>query len=275
MKSSVIIKWLGVAGVELKINDQVLLIDPYFTRFPFRKMWAGKVEPDHEVIVEKVKHCNHVLITHAHWDHIMDVPDVVRNTGAPAYGSANSCQLLEILGVSERKIREIHYGDLLRLKDFRVEVLKARHWESPPFLPGPLASNLKPPLRAKDYRMDNFLSFLIRAGDIYILTDTGAYPEDAVPADVLFVLAGMSREFYSSLLYIVQPKLIIAYHWDDLFRPLSKPIKPFLRHPRLKIPPIERIDLEKFGRLIGEIAPKTKVIIPEIFKPYDLGMFIK
>ncbi len=48
--------------------------------------------------------CDFVLVTHAHWDHLMDVPDVVLNTGATALGSANTCQLLALLGVAPEPI---------------------------------------------------------------------------------------------------------------------------------------------------------------------------
>ncbi|MCL5772181.1 MAG: hypothetical protein M1479_07900 [Actinobacteria bacterium] len=43
---SIYFKWFGVAGIELKINNCILLVDPYFTRVPFYKMWVGKVIPD-------------------------------------------------------------------------------------------------------------------------------------------------------------------------------------------------------------------------------------
>ncbi|MHB8280669.1 MAG: hypothetical protein ACYDIA_23950 [Candidatus Humimicrobiaceae bacterium] len=35
MDQSIFLKWLGVAGIELKVNEHVLIIDPYFTRIPF------------------------------------------------------------------------------------------------------------------------------------------------------------------------------------------------------------------------------------------------
>ena len=34
-------RWLGVAGIELRVNKQILVIDPFVTRPPFRRMWFG------------------------------------------------------------------------------------------------------------------------------------------------------------------------------------------------------------------------------------------
>ena len=74
---SIFFRWFGVAGIELKTNNCVLIIDPYFTRVPFYKMWVGKVIPDSKLIDQKIKYCDFVLVTHSHIDHLMDVPDIV------------------------------------------------------------------------------------------------------------------------------------------------------------------------------------------------------
>jgi L-ascorbate metabolism protein UlaG (beta-lactamase superfamily) len=46
MYQSIFLKWLGLAGIELKVNEHVLIIDPYFTRISFFKIWFGKLKPD-------------------------------------------------------------------------------------------------------------------------------------------------------------------------------------------------------------------------------------
>ena len=93
MDTSIRFRWLGTGGIELVVNDQVLLIDPYFTRFPLRKLVLGRVRPNRALIGDTIKHSDYVLLSHAHFDHLMDVPDMVRNTGAVAIGSPNSCRL--------------------------------------------------------------------------------------------------------------------------------------------------------------------------------------
>ena len=91
-------RWLATAGIELRVHGRIVLIDPFFSRFPLWKMWFGRVCVDHDLVAVKIQSCDSVLVTHAHWDHIMDVPDVVHNTGALAYGSPNCCQLLAACG---------------------------------------------------------------------------------------------------------------------------------------------------------------------------------
>jgi L-ascorbate metabolism protein UlaG (beta-lactamase superfamily) len=264
-------RWLGVAGIELRAGDRVLVIDPYFTRFPTWKLWFGRVRPDRLLIAEKIQRCDLVLVTHAHFDHIMDVPDVVRYTGAMVMGSPNSCRLLAACGVPAQKIREIGVGDKLTLKDFQVEVLRTEHPKTPGFSPGRLAPDLTLPLRARDYRMDEDFGFLIEVHGYRVLTDPGTCPGDGVAADALFVYPGMGPEYYGSLLHLVQPKVVVPIHWDDFFRRLTQRLRPYWKLSRQVWPPLQRIDLGEFKGMVEEIAPGTRFFEPETFRTYDLG----
>jgi L-ascorbate metabolism protein UlaG (beta-lactamase superfamily) len=271
MDHAVRFRWLGVAGIELRVNEQILAIDPFVTRPPFRRMWFGRVHADGALVATTIPQCDFVLVTHAHHDHLMDVPDVIQQTGATAFGSPNACQLLSILGVPEGHLHEIKVGDQFTLGHIQVEVLPAEHLKVPGFSPGPLSPRLRPPLRIRDYRMDTCFSFLIEVGGLRWLDWGSVRSEPALLADVLFVMPQQERAYYEALLGVVQPRVVIPIHWDYLFRPLSQPLRPILKPPRLGFPPLERVDLSGFRQLIKQIAPEAKVFIPEIFRPYDLS----
>ena len=268
--SSVLFRWLGTAGIELLLHDQVIVIDPYFSRVPRWKLWLGTLSPARALIAKSVPRCDLVLVTHAHFDHIMDVPDIVCNTGAKAVGSRNSCQLLKVCGILQEKIEETNVGDALALGDFGIRVRQAKHRTVPGFSPGPLAPDLSPPLRARDYRMDNFYSFLILVNGLRLLTDPGTRPEDAVAADVLFVYPGMPHAYYEALLRLVRPRLTVPIHWEDFFRPMSEPLSPYWKPPALAVPPMPHLDLRKFRQMLEQVAPQTRVLEPEILCTYDL-----
>jgi L-ascorbate metabolism protein UlaG (beta-lactamase superfamily) len=268
MGTAVRFRWLGVAGIELRVDGQVLVIDPYLTRVPWWRLLFGSVRPNRGLIAGKIPRCDFVLVTHAHVDHLMDVPAVVRNTGATALGSANTCRLLAASGVPAAQVCEIGAGDALTLGGFEVEVLPAGHvtfWGWRPFS-GPLPPDLRPPLRARDYRMDGCLSFLIGAGGRRLLHRPGP----AVPAEVLTLDPLGTRSHTETLLRRVRPRVVIPVHWDDFGRPLSRPVRPMVAPTGRAIPPLRRIDLARFRRTIEEIAPETHVLLPEIFRTYDL-----
>lgn len=271
LTTPILFRWLGTAGIELVLHDQVIVIDPYFSRVPTWKLLLGRVTPDHELIADRIKRCDLLLVTHAHFDHIMDVPEVVRNTEAIAVGSLNSCELLEALGVSPEKIREINPGDQISLGEVRIQVRQARHPRIPGFSPGPLRADIRPPLRASNYRMDHYYSFLFSVNGTRLLTDPGTQPDDAVAADVLFVHPGKDDEYYKSLLRLVKPKITIPIHWDDFFRPLSEPLRPYWKPPSFAFPPVQRMDLDEFMQTHRMISPSGQVFEPEIFRSYDLN----
>jgi len=297
-------RWLGVGGVELSVDDQILAIDPYFTRIPLWRMAFGRVRPDHEIIADQIPHCDFVLVTHAHVDHLMDVPNVVRNTGAVALGSPNTCRLLEASGVPEQQIREIAAGDRLTLGRFRVEVLPADHvavagWRPFQYKGKP---DPRPPLRARDYLMDCCFGFLVEIDGLRLLH----CPGQSVPAEVLTVKPVWTRSRYESLLRGARPRVVIPVHWDDFTRPLSEPVRPMLAPFNMKgrptptptadsadrrrsvadsrgrsgaasscrlISPLKRIDLAQFEQMVTQIAPETHVLIPEVSRIYDLRGF--
>jgi L-ascorbate metabolism protein UlaG (beta-lactamase superfamily) len=270
MNTSPMFRWLGIAGIELRLDDQVLVIDPYFTRIPFWQQWFGSVRPNSALISEMLRACNYILVTHAHWDHLMDVPEVAEFTGAIAFGSFNTCQLLRVLAVPDDQVREVRSGDKLTLGPFEARAFLSQHKKAPGFLPGRISSNLRPPLRARDYRMDCCFSFMISVGDCTLLTDPGEHPDQVESADVLLVSPHHDLAYLQPLLKRIHPKVVIPNHWDDIWRPLSKPVRPMIKPPTRSFPPIKRTSLLQFKQTVEQIDPAIRVFIPEMFTLYSL-----
>jgi L-ascorbate metabolism protein UlaG (beta-lactamase superfamily) len=268
--SSVWCRWLGVAGIELQAEDRVLAIDPFFTRPPLRRLLTGHVSPDRALIARHLARCDYVLVTHPHWDHFLDVPEVVLATGATAFGSPNACRLLSVLGVPERRARRIEAGERLTLGPFRVEVLPGDHGRTPIdwLINGRLAPSLRPPLRLRDYKMDRCFSFLIEAGGLRVRHLAGP----ARPADVLTLVPAPGGGRSLALVDAVGPRVVIPLHWDNLFRPLSRGLRPALPAPIRALPPFRQMDPRRLKGLIERRAPATRVLLPTLFTPYDLRL---
>ncbi len=256
---SLTFRWLGVAGVELKAGNQVLAIDPFFTR-PSVLQLLHPLESDNSLVTQRLNHCDVVLVTHSHYDHLLDVPAVLRHTGAQAYGSANTCQLLRLHGLPEATIHQVQVGDHIIIGAFQVDVIQGQHsWI--PFsrvFNGTLLPGLQPPLRVQDYRMDVCLGFRITALGISILV-CAAEPQ---PAQVLLAVAQEPHNYYLKLFQEIRPHTFIPIHWDDFTRPLNKPLCRFHRPGRMA--------LWQITRLARQVMPRTKVIIPEISRQYVL-----
>ncbi len=277
MAEPVWFRWLGVAGIELCVGGRYLLIDPFVTRPPLRRVLAGRVDSNVALVAEKIPHGDDVVVTHSHWDHILDVPTVARQTGAAVYGSPNACRLLKICGVPEQRVHPLVAFARFTLGPYEIEALPAEHvrilgW---PVFAGTVGTGLRPPLRLRDYRMDDDFSMLVESSGYRLLDWSSERVEHAAPADVLFVKPHTSgHAFFAALLDAARPRLVIPIHWDDFLRPLSRPMRASFGPPRWSVPPLRRVDLAVFQRLIEDLAPATRVFVPEIFRRYELSALL-
>ncbi|AVO39888.1 metal-dependent hydrolase [Pukyongiella litopenaei] len=71
------IVWLGHGSFRIETAGQVLLIDPWLTGNPLLP------EDRH---AEAVEGATHILLTHAHFDHVIDVLPLARKLGVPVAG---------------------------------------------------------------------------------------------------------------------------------------------------------------------------------------------
>ena len=69
--------WLGHGSARIESGDAVLLIDPWLTGNPVLS------EDEHDAAV---KGATHILLTHGHFDHIIDVLPLAKRLGVPVVG---------------------------------------------------------------------------------------------------------------------------------------------------------------------------------------------
>lgn len=278
------LRWLGVAGVELAVGgdrSSVLVIDPFVTRFPIRKMRFGRVAPDGDAVQRHVPRADHLIVTHAHWDHLLDAPEVARQTGCQVMGSRNTLRILHACGVPTGRTRNIAPGDDLELGPFSVRVIEGQHLRflGQPIMAGELSADLRPPLRAHDYRMDDSLALLFRAS-----TNNGSEPvrilhwmsmrtDNAPRADILFVKPFHPMGYYHQLIEAVRPRVIVPIHYDLMTRPVVR--RRFdVRRRRIcqrETPAILRLAVRRLARVVRHEYPHTRLIELERFAQYPVS----
>ena len=133
---------------------------------------------------------------------------------------------------------------------------------------------MRPPLRARDYRMDWQFSFRILIDALHILVASGIDAEPHVEVDVLLVGADAKRDQLAEILGGTLPFLVLPNHWDDMFRPLSQPTRPMIVPPPTILPTLKRIDLNAWVRMVHALAPAAEVLIPNLFEQIPLGILM-
>jgi len=91
---------LGVGGVALRHGDDLVLTAPLFSNPDLLTVTTGEIAPDAERIEafadpEVIGGAAAVLVGHAHYDHLLDVPDVAAIAGEPViYGNLSAANLV-------------------------------------------------------------------------------------------------------------------------------------------------------------------------------------
>lgn len=119
--------WLGHGSFRIEIEDQVLLIDPWLTGNPVLP------EDQHETAIQGG---THLLLTHAHFDHIADMLPIARKLNIPVVGQ------YDLMGhwAEHEKIETVGFnkGGTVALGDVKVSMVPASHSSSMGGASGPV-----------------------------------------------------------------------------------------------------------------------------------------
>ena len=267
--------WLGTAGIYLEDGTTGILIDPFVTRSPLLKVFLGmdlKTEPGAvEAWIRDLalKNVQGVLVSHSHYDHSMDAPEFARQLNAPLFGSESTANIGRGAGLPEEQIRVVEPGRPVRMGDFEVTFLESRHGPALfgriPY-PGEVLEPLVPPASVGAYRLGETYSILIAhpCGRVLHHGSAGFKPGvlEKVQAEVVLLgIAGRqdTEEYLHQVVDAVGARRVIPIHFDNFFRPLSKPARP-----------LYRVKLQEFFRTAGKHRPALNVEALPLCKPVSL-----
>ncbi|WP_170331555.1 metal-dependent hydrolase [Ruegeria arenilitoris] len=110
------IVWLGHGSFRIEVAGQVLLIDPWLTGNP------SLSEQHHD---EAVQDATHILLTHAHFDHVVDVLPLAKHLRIPVVGQYDlmgywsEAEGIETIGFNK--------GGTVNLNGIKVTMVPASH----------------------------------------------------------------------------------------------------------------------------------------------------
>jgi L-ascorbate metabolism protein UlaG (beta-lactamase superfamily) len=230
VRDGVHVTYLGTNGYQFEFRGHALLVDPYFSRVDLSSVALGsRIQPNAARINDGLRHlatkADAILVTHGHFDHLLDVPAVMAKTRARLIASASSVDLAKRAGASSGEA--VKPGDVRRIGPWKIRVVAATHdrlfGEVPFDRP---RSQTGPPQRAADWICGEPLAFLIEVNGQRIYIDSGGTPAQLPPNErVDLAILGMalpdSRARLAAALAHLQPRYVLPSHQDDFFRPLS------------------------------------------------------
>ena len=230
------VTYLGTNGYQFEAEGRALLVDPYFSRVGLMTTVLGQhVQPNERRIAAGMQalrpHIDAILVTHAHIDHLFDVPRIIQLTGARLLASRTAVELAEAAGAPGKGCELVVPGDFRRIGPWKIRTFAATHDRVFPIgvpFPGERKSNA-PPRRASDWRCGQPLSFLIETKSKRIYIDSGGRPSLLPPSNigpvdlaVLGVALPDSRARFVDAVRRLRPRHILPSHQDNFFEPLGR-----------------------------------------------------
>ncbi|WP_205875109.1 MBL fold metallo-hydrolase [Mycobacterium camsae] len=274
------VTWMGVATVLVDDGTSALMTDGYFSRPGLASVAAGKVAPsaarvDGCLARAKVSRLAAVIPVHTHIDHALDSALVADRTGAQLVGGESAANIGRGYGLPADRILVATSGVPMTLGAYDVTLTESHHCP-PDRFPGAITAPVRPPVKASAYRCGESWSALIhhRQSDRRLLIQGSAgYLAGALHgmrADAAYLSVGQlglqSRsyitEYWNETVRAVGARRIIPIHWDDFFRPLSKPLRAL---------PFAGDDLNVSMSVLDELAARDGVCLqlPTVFRRED------
>jgi L-ascorbate metabolism protein UlaG (beta-lactamase superfamily) len=261
------VTYLGTNGYQFEFKGHALLVDPYFSRVDFWSVAFGlRIRPNALRINEGLRHLaprpDAILVTHGHFDHLLDVPELTAKTRARLIASQSTVDLARRSGTSAGDA--VKPGDVRQIGPWKIRVLSATHdrlFGKVPF--DRTGSQMRKPVRAGDWICGEPLAFLIEANRQRIYIDSGGRPGNPLPVDrvdlaILGVALPDSRARLSAALAHLRPRYLLPSHEDDFFRPLNAG---FQFGPLTNLHRVERESAQQKG---------TRLILLNYFRPWTL-----
>ena len=288
------LKYLGAAGWEISDGTTSILIDPYLSRIngpvppgghsmpgDTRRAygWSDIASPDVAVIDAHIKRADFILITHTHYDHVLDVPYIALKTRAIVIGTESTENVMRAYGVPEGQLITVRGGEDYEFGTFSLKVIPRIHSSldhkryfisatEPAGMKAPLTLEQRSTRRAAPFGLG---LYSLRPSSDFSLRMRMNYIEREIVGlepDVALVGAGASRKEiydYSGRLMrdLHYPPLVLPTHWDNFLAPYSASQQTNLDA------------LQSFVQEIAAASPKTKVIVPKYFEAIPLAPVAK
>ncbi len=242
--------WWGAAGFRIKSGGKVILIDPFLSRNP-------EAKPVQYLNPEEIHEAELIFLSHGHFDHVMDVPTIAKNTKAAVFCAKETGYKLLEKGMKREQFNEVDVdGYTVEFHSGQAEAFFSEHvvfdrklmlktfWQGKFKLLRHL--NL-----LRDYPPGQVLSWRLNLeGKIIHFFGSGGSPADemeklsSIRTDILLVpLQGHTDICNIALEYVhvTQPRVVIPHHHDDFFPPVSSmiDIEPFIAGVKRECPGTE------------------------------------
>lgn len=274
------VTWLGVSTLLVDDGSSALLTDGYFSRPSLARMTGWKVSPsaariDGCLARARVQRLAAVVAVHTHIDHVLDSAVVADRTGAVLVGGESAANVGRGHGLGDDRIVVVVPGQPITLGAYDITLVESQHCR-PDRFPGVISTPVTPPVWASTYRCGETWSTLVGhrpSGRRLLIQGSAGFRPGALAgqrAEVAYLGVGQLGlqprqylvDYWSETVRAVGAETVVLVHWDDFFRPLSKPLRAL---------PYASDDLDTTMRTLGGLAEADGVALylPTVWQRAD------
>ena len=279
-ESPLTVTWMGVSTLLVDDGTSALLTDGFFSRPPLidvgtRRLRSSSSRIDAALTRAGIDRLTAVLPVHTHYDHAMDTAIVAERTEAVVIGGESAANIARGQGLSEDRIVVAAPGSEMDIGTFGVTLIESHHCP-PDRFPGSITDPVVPPVKASAYRCGEAWSTLVHhrpSGRGLLIQGSAGFAAGArggrragggcVGVGQLGVQPERYiRQYWNETVRAVGARLVVLIHWDDFFRPLTKPLRAL---------PYAGDDLDVTMNVLGALAERDGVTmrLPQLWQRAD------
>jgi L-ascorbate metabolism protein UlaG (beta-lactamase superfamily) len=205
----------------------------------------------------------------------MDSALVAERTGALLVGGESAANVGRGYGLAEDRLIIAVPGEPITLFAYEITLIESHHCP-PDRFPGVITAPVTPPVKASAYRCGEAWSTFVchrPSGRRLLIQGSVGFVKDALTGhrtDVVYLgvgQLGLQPESYvvdycTETVRTVGARRVVLVHWDDFFRPLSKPLQAF---------PYAADDLDATMGILARLAAEDAVALdmPTVWRRED------
>ncbi len=252
------IQWFGTASIKITADKQSIVFDPF-------------ISMNDEIrcaTVEDYTGATDIFITHGHFDHIMNIPEIWHVSRCTIYCGVQVAEVLLSYGISPDYIRVIQHGHILSIPPFVIKIYESTHVHFDiPLIVKTLfnkriisnINNFKKILSLhKTMPMGNVFAYEVLHDDKNILhfgslnvSNNIQYPNKPTMLTIPFQGRSDIHTYAIDFIKRFIPRTVFLHHFDDTFPPIS-----------------QHVGTELFVEKMTALFPDITIIIPQYGIPY-------
>jgi L-ascorbate metabolism protein UlaG (beta-lactamase superfamily) len=237
------VTWAGVTTLLIDDGTSALMTDGFFSRPSLATVGLGRIAPSASRIEDSLRRMGvdrleAVLPVHTHFDHAMDSAAVAQRTGARLVGGESAAQVGTGGGLTEDRSVVAVPGEPIALGAYDVTLVESEHCP-PDRFPGVITAPIAPPVKTSAYKCGEAWSTLVhhRPSDrrLLVIGSAGFVPGALAGYRAEVVYLGIGQlgvqperylvDYWAETVRAVGARRVVLIHWDDFFRPLTKPLR--------------------------------------------------